>query len=77
MGQFSVEKSGLTGSVLGGNQQATAAQDMSNNISGVTMAADDTGAAATQVLGAAGDLSKQAEELTERVHSFLADVRAA
>jgi methyl-accepting chemotaxis protein len=72
------EQGAATGEIARNVQQtAVAAQDVSNNISGVTMAANDTGAAATQVLSSAGDLSKQAEELTERVHSFLADVRAA
>jgi methyl-accepting chemotaxis protein len=72
------EQGAATGEIARNVQQtATAAQEVSNNISGVTMAANDTGAAATQVLSSAGDLSKQAEELTERVHSFLADVRAA
>jgi methyl-accepting chemotaxis protein len=36
-----------------------------------------TGAAASQVLGAAGDLSQQAQSLTREVDSFLTGVRAA
>ena len=40
-------------------------------------AANDTGAAASQVLGAAGDLSRQAETLSTEVNSFIASVRSA
>ncbi len=40
-------------------------------------AAGSTGAAAEQVLGAAGGLSRQAERLTSEVNSFIAEVRAA
>ncbi len=58
-------------------QTATSAQDVSSNIGGVGEAATDTGAAAAQVLGAAGALAKQAERLSADVNRFVADVRAA
>jgi methyl-accepting chemotaxis protein len=47
------------------------------NIGGVSRAATDTGAAADQVLSAAANLSRQAEQLTSEVGSFIAGVRAA
>jgi methyl-accepting chemotaxis protein len=50
---------------------------VSSNIGGVSRAASETGAAASQVLGAAGDLSKQAESLSGEVKIFVARVRAA
>ena len=40
-------------------------------------AANDTGAASTQVLGAAGELSKQSENLRSQVDTFLSNIRAA
>ena len=58
-------------------QTAAAARGVSANIGGVGEAANETGIAATQVLGAAGDLSKQAETLSSEVNTFVADVRAA
>ena len=50
---------------------------MTVNIGGVSKAANDTGAAADQVLGAAGGLSQQSEQLTAEVNHFVAGVRAA
>ena len=43
----------------------------------VKAAANTTGAAATQVLGAAGTLSTQSEQLSHEVDLFLAGVKAA
>jgi len=40
-------------------------------------AANDTGAAASQVLASAGDLSTRAKRLALTVHAFTAGVRAA
>ena len=40
-------------------------------------AAEETGAAASQVLGAASELSRQSEHLGAEVARFLATVRAA
>jgi hypothetical protein len=43
----------------------------------VKEASVSTGAAATEVLNAAGDLARQAEQLTGEVASFLLGVKAA
>jgi methyl-accepting chemotaxis protein len=58
-------------------QTAHAAQKVTINISGVNQAAGETGAAAMQVLGAAGDLSRQSDRLSTEVQTFVADVRLA
>ncbi|QPF87764.1 HAMP domain-containing protein [Bradyrhizobium genosp. L] len=58
-------------------EAARGTQEVNSNISGVQHAADDTGAAATQVLGAAEQLSTQSKDLAGQVNRFLADVRAA
>jgi methyl-accepting chemotaxis protein len=58
-------------------QTAQSAQSVTATISGVSQAANDTGAAAEQVLGAAGGLSSQAEQLTAEVQRFVTGVRAA
>jgi len=50
---------------------------VSNNIVQVTQAAGHTGAAANQVLSAAGQLAQQAEVLRHEVERFLAGIRAA
>jgi len=55
---------------------ATSTHAVTANISGVSQAANDTGAAASEVLGAASGLSQQAEQLTAAVGRFVADVRA-
>ncbi len=59
------------------HQAAQGTSDIATNIEGVSRAASDTGSAASQVLGAAGELSKQAETLRRDVDDFLATVRAA
>ncbi|WP_207482304.1 methyl-accepting chemotaxis protein [Arenibaculum pallidiluteum] len=58
-------------------QAARGTEEVSSNISGVNQAAAETGSAATQVLGTAGALSKEAETLRREVTSFIATVRAA
>jgi methyl-accepting chemotaxis protein len=58
-------------------QAARGTEEVSSNISGVNQAAAETGSAATQVLGAAGGLSKEAETLRREVAGFIATVRAA
>ncbi|MBR0796738.1 HAMP domain-containing protein [Bradyrhizobium jicamae] len=58
-------------------EAARGTQEVNSNISGVRHAADDTGAAATQVLGAAEQLSTQSKDLAGQVNRFLSDVRAA
>ncbi|OKO80099.1 methyl-accepting chemotaxis protein [Bradyrhizobium sp. NAS96.2] len=58
-------------------EAARGTQEVNSNISGVQHAADDTGAAANQVLGAAEQLSTQSKDLAGQVNRFLSDVRAA
>jgi methyl-accepting chemotaxis protein len=56
---------------------ASRTQEVSTSIQGVTQAAGETGAVATQVLAAAADLSRQAELLSTDVSTFVARARAA
>jgi methyl-accepting chemotaxis protein len=58
-------------------QTAKATRDVTTNIGGVSAAANETGGAAGMLLSAASDLSKQAEQLSSEVNTFLAGVRAA
>ena len=58
-------------------QTAQATKDVTGNIGGVSTAAHETGNAAGLVLSAASNLSKQAEQLSDEVSTFLAGVRAA
>jgi methyl-accepting chemotaxis protein len=50
---------------------------VTTNIASVSQAATETGSAAARVLGAAQDLSREAERLTGEVDHFVADIRAA
>ncbi len=50
---------------------------MTGNITSVATAADETGAAASQVLISASELSRQSEHLDSEVRHFLQTVRAA
>ena len=74
-----VEEQGAATQEIARNVQQAAAgtNEVSANISGVTEAAASTGAAASQVLGAAGELSQQSEGLRAKVETFLAAVKAA
>ena len=58
-------------------QTARSTEAVTANIGDVSRAATDTGAAADQVLDAAAGLSRQAEQLTGQVGSFVRLVRAA
>jgi methyl-accepting chemotaxis protein len=58
-------------------QTSEATQDVTKNIGAVSAAANETGNAAGLVLSAASNLSKQAEQLSGEVNTFLAGVRAA
>ncbi len=58
-------------------QAAQGTHAVTETIVVVREGAEETGAAATQVLGAAQDLSRSAERLRQEVGGFLADVRAA
>ena len=58
--------------------QATAGtREVTGHIAGVAQAAEQTGAAAEQVLAAATGLSRQSEQLSAEVDRFLTTVRAA
>jgi methyl-accepting chemotaxis protein len=59
------------------SQTADATKEVTTNIGGVSTAANETGNAAGMVLAAASNLSKQAEQLSGEVGTFLASVRAA
>lgn len=74
-----VEEQGAATQEIAGNIQraASGTQDVTSNISGVSEGADCTGAAATHVLGAAGELSRQAEALRNEVGQFILGVKAA
>lgn len=74
-----VEEQSAATTEISRNIQQTAASthEVTSNIAGVSQAANDTGAAASQVLGAAGKLSRQAEQLTADVKDFLEGIRAA
>ena len=74
-----VEEQGSATSEIARNVQITSAstQEVTSNITGVSQAANDTGVAASQVLGAAGDLSRQAEQLSQTFEGFITDIRAA
>jgi methyl-accepting chemotaxis protein len=76
---LAVEEQGAATQEIARNVQQAAAgtAEVSSNIVGVTRAANDTGAASTQVLGSAGELSQQSEALRGQVDVFLAKVRAA
>ncbi len=74
-----VEQQGAATSEITYNVQRTAAntQQVTSNIEGVSQAASLTGTAAAQVLSAAGELSRQAEQLSVEVQDFVTGVRAA
>ena len=57
-------------------QAAQGTQEVSDNITGVSRAAEEAGAAATQVLDAAGGLSRESGRLNQQVDAFIARVRA-
>ncbi|MCP2082256.1 UNVERIFIED_ORG: methyl-accepting chemotaxis protein [Methylorubrum zatmanii] len=58
-------------------QASTGAAEVTSNIAGVARASEDTGAAASQVLSSASELSRQSEHLSAEVTRFLDTVRAA
>ena len=74
-----VEEQGAATAEIARNVQKTAeaTQTVTTNISGVTQMAGETGAASSQVLTAAGELSRQAEHLSVQVRAFLQEARAA
>lgn len=58
-------------------QTAQAAHEVSANIVGVSQASEATGTAATQIFSSASALSGQAGTLSDQVHRFVEQVRAA
>ena len=74
-----VEEQGAATSEISRNVQEAArgSQQVAENITGVTQAAGETGAMATEVLGTADMLSSQSENLISEMEKFLQTVRAA
>lgn len=71
------EQSAATAEISRNAQEAaTGTQSVSGNIAGVQQGSGETGAAATQVLGAARELAQQAESLRREIDSFLAGIRS-
>jgi methyl-accepting chemotaxis protein len=58
-------------------EAATGTSEVSSNIANITRLAGETGAASSQVLSAASELSQQSETLRLEVDKFLATVKAA
>ena len=58
-------------------EAAAGTRDVSRHAGGVTEGAQQTGAAASQVRAASGELSQRAEGLRAQVDGFLAGIRAA
>ena len=58
-------------------QASQGTQQVTMNMASVSEAANNTGAAAAQVLSSAGELSRGGEKLRAQVRSFLSEVRAA
>ena len=74
-----VEEQGAATSEISRNAQeaASGTEQVNSNIEGVSQAANETGRAAGEMLQGAKDLSHQAEQLSNEVDNFLAEVRAA
>ena len=74
-----VEEQGAATSEIARNvqQTATSTEHVTKNIAGVSQAANETGSAASNVLGAAGEVSRQSDSLSKEVSRFIAGVRAA
>ncbi|MDR7039797.1 methyl-accepting chemotaxis protein [Methylobacterium sp. BE186] len=58
-------------------QASTGTSEITSKIAGVAGAAEESGAAAAQVLASASDLSRLSEQLGTEVGRFLQNVRAA
>ncbi len=59
------------------SQASTGTTEVTRNVVGLAQASEEAGAAASQVLAAASELSRESEHLTSEVDRFLANVRAA
>jgi methyl-accepting chemotaxis protein len=75
----SVEEQGVAteGIARNVNEASTGTKEVSDNIDGVSQASAETGQASVQVLGAARDLSAQAEHLREDIDRFISHIRAS
>lgn len=71
------QKMATTGISQSVEDAASGTKQVTDSIGGVNQAATETGAAATQVLGTAEELSQQSETLRSQVQQFLRDIRAA
>jgi methyl-accepting chemotaxis protein len=72
------EQGATTGEIARHTQEAAhGTGEVSQNIAGVNRAADETGAAAAEVLASANALGAQTEKLRLEVDQFLAKIRAA
>ncbi|HEV2549104.1 MAG TPA: HAMP domain-containing methyl-accepting chemotaxis protein [Stellaceae bacterium] len=72
------EQGATTGEIARHTQEAARGTgEVSQNIAGVNRAAEDTGAAANEVLASASALGTQTEKLRLEVDQFLAKIRAA
>ncbi|MBK67821.1 MAG: chemotaxis protein [Rickettsiales bacterium] len=71
IGQISEMSTSISGAV---EEQSAATSEVSSNIISVQTAANETGAASSQVLNTADELSKNADELKNRVSEFLQSV---
>jgi methyl-accepting chemotaxis protein len=72
------EQSAATGEIARNVQEAAhGTQQVSSNIGLVTASANEAGSASSQVLDAAGELSRQAETLNREVEDFLAAIKVA
>jgi methyl-accepting chemotaxis protein len=74
-----VEEQNATTREISGNvqQAATGAREVTVNIAGVSQAARTTGHVATEVTGAASELSHQAQLMRQRLERFLEEIRSA
>ena len=57
-------------------QQGAATEEVTRNVSGVHQSSSESGKAASEVLGAAGELAQQSAFLSTQVDEFLVEVRA-
>ena len=75
----SVDEQGMATQEIARNVQEAAhgTTEVSTNIAGVNQAAQQTGAAASQVLASAGELAKNGELLKSQVTTFLRELRAS
>jgi methyl-accepting chemotaxis protein len=74
-----IEQQGAATREIAGNVQQAAGgtQQVAGNVAAAHRAVSETGSIATNVLGAAGMLSREAERLQSEVASFLSGIRAA